>query len=140
MSNYERSGERDLTVSAWHRAAFGDDYSAFDLDLVGMCGERGCQSQLYVLEVTRAAIKPTTWTATTAHRLNCPGYLVQYRETTDHRHVQMTVTQVAPQRRLIGDRDAFEAVLALIRRAHLLIAHDKDVPLTQIRAAAKETA
>lgn len=125
MANFERSHDRNLAVSAWHRTAFGDTCSAFDLDLVGVCKIEGCDMDLYVIEATRADIKTTTWTERIAERLNCPGYLIQYRAT-DERLEAMRSFQVWPKisvgghlgRRPIGDARETTLHLMCLRWVH----------------------
>lgn len=121
MANRERTGVRDLTISAWHRRVFGPDASAFDLDLVGMC--KSCSNHLYAMEVTRAADKSTTWTGKTALRLNVPGYLITYSCDITGELETFTAQQIYPGKRLIGGQLDMKIHLEELRRAHSYIWH-----------------
>lgn len=78
MSRWERSGERDLSFSHWHRCTFGDDGSMIDLDGIGYCNR--CKAPLYVIEATRWSGRPKTSTVATrvAQLVNAPAWVVYY--------------------------------------------------------------
>jgi hypothetical protein len=133
---HERSGERDLTINLWHRATFGDEAKALDLDLVGMCHR--CDQPLYAWEATRSTLyKPTKWLRRITSQQNVPGYLVTYAITETEkcphcgrpaaatrydptRLVSSSVFLEIPfqSRRLIGDLGDFERHLWDLRRSH----------------------
>jgi hypothetical protein len=139
MSNRERSGWRDLYISAFHRVRFDDDSSAFDLDLVGLCGR--CVGHLYVIESTRQRVgKPTAWTERTAMRLNVPGLLVAYavhddwppdmvRTKTSRELVEniaaIEATRVYPDRTKIGGELDLVLYLKELRAAHKILWHER---------------
>jgi hypothetical protein len=128
MTNVERTGERDLAFSNWHRTAFPDDCSAFDVDLIGKCAT--CRADLYAIESTRSkGTKYTNWLEGVASRLNVPAYLIRY--TTDQpppcdlceQHppstlLKLTAQQVWPGRGPVIAEDAFVRLLNGIRDAH----------------------
>lgn len=124
MTNRERTGTRDLTISAWHRRNFDDDQSAFDLDLIGVC--KLCGNPLYVWETTRAADKNTTWTGRSAHRFNVPGYLVTYWHDPDG-SLDMTVAQIYPAKRRIGGQIDLKYHIDQLRTAHRSIWHGSEI-------------
>lgn len=141
MSNHERSGVRDLTISAWHRIRLGEDCKAFDLDLVGMCPDFDCAANLYVIEAAKDSErdKPTTWTCATANRLNVPGILVRYTvhvqwppevaatKTSEERVANirtLTATRVHPEpKTLIGGEVGLRNYLTAVRAGHSQLCH-----------------
>lgn len=133
MSRWERSGERDLTFSQWHRATFGDDGSMIDLDGLGYCDR--CKAPLYVIEATRWSGRPKT--ATVAGRvamlLNAPAWVVHYVRSGEcvcgeagvvpscnHGIVALWVRREYPKATVLAQTSpgAFAAVLQGIRENH----------------------
>ncbi len=127
MSNRERTGQRDLAVSGWHRRAFGDNATAIDLDLMGLC--KKCGAHLYVLEDTRElGAKPTTITKASANRLNCVAFLIQYRrdELLSEEFEVFRATRIWPEpRTVVGGEDELARLIQTIRDQHDLTWHGR---------------
>ena len=78
MSRYERTGERDLTVSAWHRS-LPDNCSAIDVDFLEYCNR--CRAPLAVIELAKGhhqTPKPTTVLRHLAETAGIRAYLILY--------------------------------------------------------------
>jgi hypothetical protein len=138
---HESSGERDLSINLWHRATFGDDAKALDVDLIGMCGR--CDQPLYAYEATRSqGYKATKWLRQICLQQNVPGYLVVYSTTEPERCPHCGRPQVSTKydpdritrshvslevpfqsRRHIGDLGDLEEHLIDLRSSHQRIWH-----------------
>jgi hypothetical protein len=101
----------DRTVQDWHRATFGVDAWAIDLDLVGAC--RRCREPLYLIEATTNPDKPTTILKRLSSLAGVPGILVRHR---DGQIVRATWLDVPP-RPIGGEEDLKDALLRL-RESH----------------------
>lgn len=83
MSRDERTGERDLTYSKWHRWAFDDHGAMIDLDGAEYCDR--CRMVLAVIETyciprgSKPRLKPALVTMDLGRRLNVPAYVLGYR-------------------------------------------------------------
>lgn len=117
MANEERTGQRSLVFSEWHREAFPDDWLMIDIDGAAFCRQPPgmCKSPLYVVEASMETIrtKPTSLTSQTAMRLNCVGLFVQHDETSV---VEGWV--VWPAKWHIGDRIEVEAYIQSLVYQH----------------------
>lgn len=131
MSRWERSGERDLAFSQWHRENFHDQADAFDVDLVGICHSYKCRTPLYKIESTRAAQKATTMLEGVCSVSKTPGILVQYSTNDEGELVSMVARLVWPEKVIIGDADMLRKYLAGLRDIH-----DRYFHLSKMRASA----
>jgi len=86
VSLHERSGERDLTYSGWHRT-LPARCSMMDLDGLEFCAK--CKAPLALIETAYniGQFKPTTVTAKLAELAGLPAYLIMY--TTDNEQLGM---------------------------------------------------
>lgn len=77
MSRWERTGERDLAYSAWHRT-LDDELTYIDLDAVEYCAK--CREPLLLMELARDHGQPkaTTVLRALARRADLPAILVFY--------------------------------------------------------------
>lgn len=78
MSREERTGNRDLTFSRWHRA-LPDFCTCIDLDFLEYC--QHCRRPLALIEIARGhhgSIKPTTVLRQLAIAAGIRAYLVLY--------------------------------------------------------------
>jgi hypothetical protein len=103
----ERSDERDLTYSRWHRPEAirrflpyedAEALTCIDVDAVEACGD--CSRPLALFELARdvgQAWKATTIVAELARLANVPAYLVLYRVAGDD-IARFRTRQVAPRR------------------------------------------
>jgi hypothetical protein len=67
----------DRTVQDWHRAAFGPDCWAIDLDLMGAC--KRCREPLYLIEASTNPDKPTSILWQLAVRADLPALLILHK-------------------------------------------------------------
>lgn len=125
MSRWERSGERDLGMSQWHREQFGTDCHAFDIDLIGMC--LYCAQPLYAWECTRADQKSTRWLEKVCAFMNIPGYLVRYSNGEDGRVESITARLVFPVvgQRVIGQAEHLALHIKDLRGSHHRLWHER---------------
>lgn len=91
MSNWERHGTRDMSLSKWHRqmlrqraasAAEGERAGMIDIDWLEFCTQ--CRTNLFLVEAARDINhlrKVATQTARLAVAANIPAYLVLYTPT-----------------------------------------------------------
>lgn len=91
MSNWERHGTRDMSLSLWHRqmlreradtAAEGEECGMIDIDWLEFCSR--CKTNLFLVEAARDLRhlgKVATQTAKLAVAANIPAYLVLYTPT-----------------------------------------------------------
>lgn len=78
MSRWERTGERDLTFSNWHRT-LSNDCMAIDVDFAEYCNR--CKCVLAVIETAHGhhgTIKPTTILKRLAEQAGAAAYLFLY--------------------------------------------------------------
>lgn len=88
MSNWERTGERDTSLSRWHRqmlrqraesAADGERAGMIDIDWLEFCAQ--CKTNLFLVEAARGlrnTSKAAHQTARLAVAANIPAYVVLY--------------------------------------------------------------
>lgn len=88
MSNWERHGTRDTSLSKWHRqmlrqraetAAEGERAGMIDIDWLEFCSQ--CKTNLFLVEAARDIRhvgKVATQTASLAVAANIPAYIVLY--------------------------------------------------------------
>jgi hypothetical protein len=88
MSNWERHGTRDMSLSKWHRqmlrqraetAAEGERAGMIDIDWLEFCSQ--CRTNLFLVEAARDinhVRKVATQTAKLAADANIPAYIVLY--------------------------------------------------------------
>jgi len=78
VSNHERTGLRELTMSRWHREGFPDDAVAIDVDLMGSCPN--CCEPIYLWECVRGdRPKSTAYMRGLVHSLTVPVPLLLIR-------------------------------------------------------------
>lgn len=78
MSRYERTGQRDLTFSAWHRT-LPHHCTAIDLDFLEYC--QRCRAPLALIEIATGhhhRRKPTTVLRRLAQEAGVRAYLILY--------------------------------------------------------------
>ena len=101
MSREERTGVRDLTLSAWHRS-LPDLCTCIDLDFLEYCNK--CRAPLALIETARGhhnQIKPTTVLKALAEHAGLRAYLVLYDidETAPYRiSPNVRVQRIAPNK------------------------------------------
>ena len=93
MSNWERHGTRDMSLSKWHRqmlrqraasAAEGEECGMIDIDWLEFCSR--CRTNLFLVEAARDILKLNKvayHTAKLAVAANIPAYIVLYTPTGD---------------------------------------------------------
>lgn len=108
MTLQERSGERDLAYSRWHRPESIGRFlprtqartlTAIDVDSIEVC--QACSRPLMLLEVARdvgQTFKPTTILVELARRSDVPAALVFYLAGPDGDIARFRVRQLAPNR------------------------------------------
>lgn len=122
MSNWERHGTRDLTLSRWHRQFLrhhadtrteAEECGMIDIDWLEFCAR--CKMNLFLVEAgqdVRQVNKCADQTAALAGQANIPAYLVLYTRTDEdcpsdrlcrkpgclHGISQFRIRQIAPER------------------------------------------
>lgn len=93
MSNWERHGTRDMSLSKWHRqmlrqraasAAEGEECGMIDIDWLEFCSR--CRTNLFLVEAARDILKLNKvahQTAKLAVAANIPAYIVLYTPTNE---------------------------------------------------------
>lgn len=120
MSREERTGERDLTISAWHRT-LPDCCTAIDVDFLEYC--QHCHAPLALIELARGhhnSMKPTTVLEHLAAAAGIRAYLILYdlnRNGDFGLAPTMRVRMVHPQRSALTEVSV-AAVGRLIERIH----------------------
>lgn len=111
----ERSGKRDLGFSQWHRASFGPEAAAFDIDLLAVCNV--CKAPLVAYEATRdTGHKATTMLEAAARLMRCAAVLVVYEVAADGQLLWLRASECG--RGAIGDSDALVAFELAVRDRH----------------------
>lgn len=120
MSREERTGQRDLGFSQWHRRTFPDNADMIDIDSQGVCPEKNCRTPLWVIETYQGdRPKATSILAAFARKAMVPGLLVNYWNDNQGQLDDLKAFMIWPHsNRKIGDKDALAAYLMKIRRAH----------------------
>lgn len=120
MSRFERTGDRDLTFSKWHRT-LSDDCTVIDVDFAEYCNR--CKRVLAVIEIAHGhhgTIKPTTILKSLAKQAGVAAYLFLYDTDPDGPHglaPTMRVQRVYPETTSVKVLTVSEAG-KLIERIH----------------------
>ena len=120
MSPEERTGKRDLTISAWHRS-LPDYCSAIDVDFLEYCNR--CRAPLALIELARGhhySVKPTTVLEHLAAAAGIRAYLILYDLSPTGEYglaPTMRVQMVYPRRTPVQEV-SIRAVGKLIERIH----------------------
>lgn len=126
MTNRERTGQRDLAFSRWHRQ-LPNHFDAADIDLVGYCHIKWCRCPLYMIEDTRSTdVKATTMIEQTARMAGCPAWLVRYWD--DEDSIDGTAEMVWPDRgHALLSLDEFGMWIRRARAVHAWITHMDEI-------------
>lgn len=121
--NHERTGQRDLGFSRWHRALESrwGEWKACDIDLAGFCPQ--CHRPLYLIEDTQQmeGHKGTTYVQTLAAMTGTPAWLVRYRHVGDT--IDFVAEMVWPSSVKLGP-DEFASWIAKHRACHMWTYHN----------------
>ena len=94
---WEKTGERDLAFSSWHRLTCPDGWGMIDADFVAYC--KDCEQPLFLIEHARdvgQSYKTFRVTKQLARMAGIPAFLILYRLGEDGFIVSFRFQQVWP--------------------------------------------